>query len=128
MCRKRIVSSSAVYMVVTVGNAEHRLTVRCVQCALHAVRRWRPDRVLLRTRCAATQCWVTLVGANGRWRAEPSSACLLLAPEVGGECLQRHLVFASPAAARQFLARHPALQSFPLISAAHLPQIGNAVE
>lgn len=124
MCRKPIVPSRAVYMVVTVGNEEHRLTVRCVQCALHAVNRWRPDHILLRTRCAATKRWVRLEWAKGQWHAEPSSAVLLLAPEFGSECLHRHMVFTSPKAARKFFSRNPTLKQFPLRTIAQLPEIG----
>jgi len=123
MCRKPIVPSRSVYAVFTVGSQDYRLTFRCIACALHAAERWHPNRALLRTRCVATNRWVTLKWADGRWLAEPESARLLLAPEVGGECLNRHLVFSNPSAARRFLARHPALKTFPLLPATQLPKV-----
>ncbi|MFN4179766.1 MAG: hypothetical protein ACK4I8_05600, partial [Armatimonadota bacterium] len=70
MCQKTVVPSQAVYAIVTVGESSHRFTVRCIQCALHAVKKWNPDRALLRTRCAATKRWVTLEWAKGQWHAE----------------------------------------------------------
>ncbi len=123
MCQKPIVPSRAVYAIFATGGPTYRLTFRCIQCALHAAERWHPDRALLRTRCVATNRWVTLKWADGRWLAEPASARLLLAPEVGGECLNRHLVFANPSVARRFLARHPALKTFSLLSADQLPKV-----
>ncbi len=124
MCQKAVVPSRAVYAIVTVGESSHRFTVRCIQCALNAVKRWNPDRALLRTRCAATKRWVTLEWTKGQWRTEPASVRLLLAPKVSGECLQRHLVFSNPNVAKKFLVHNPALQSSPLFSINQLSRVG----
>lgn len=124
MCQKAIVPSRAVYAVILVGESEHRLTVRCIQCAFHAVKRWNPDRALLRTRCAATKRWVTLEWTKGQWRADPTTVRLLLAPEVGGECLHRHLVFVNSTVAQKFLVHNPELRSFPLLSVNQLSSAG----
>ncbi len=115
MCQKPIAFSRAIYVVLVTHKQTERLTVRCIQCAFHLLRQRRAERALLRTRCAATKRWVTLRW-NGRWRAQPSSVRLLIAPETNGECLDRHLVFASEQVARQFLTRHPSLRTFSLLS------------
>jgi hypothetical protein len=116
MCQKPIVPSRAVYAVFIAGGQTHRLTFRCIRCALHAAERWHPERALLRVRCAATGRWVAFRFNEHRWSAHPASARLLLAPEKGGECLDRHLVFSHPKAAHRFLRSHRSLASTPLLS------------
>lgn len=103
MCQKTIVPSRAVYARLVVNGQTHRLTFRCIRCALHAIGRWHPEQALLRTRCVATGRWVTFCLNRRHWTAQPPSACLLLAPEKDGECLDRHLVFSHPKVARRFL-------------------------
>lgn len=121
MCRKPLVPLRAVYAVFVTAGQTHRLTLRCIRCALHAFKRWHPDQALMRVRCVGTKRWVTFRWDGHRLTAQPSSACLLLAPEKEGECLDRHLVFARPEVARSFLRTHPSLASTPLLS------IGQAV-
>ena len=116
MCQKPIVPSRAVYAVFAVGGPTYRLTFRCIQCALHAAGRWHPERALLRVRCAATGRWVTFRFNGHHWSAHPAFARLLLAPEKGGECLDRHLVFSHLKVARRFLRSHRSLASTPLLS------------
>ena len=116
MCQKPIVPSRAVYAVFAAGGPTYRLTFRCIQCALHAAERWHPERALLRTRCVARGRWVTFHFNGHRWSAHPAFARLLLAPEKGGECRDRHLVFSHPKVARRFLRSHRSLASTPLLS------------
>ncbi len=121
MCAKPIVLTRAVYVVLSAKGQTHRLTLRCIRCALQAVKRWKPETALLCTRCVATKRWVTFRW-NGRWQTEPKSARLLLAPEAGGECLNRHLVFASSSVAHRFVQKHPSLRPFPLLTIADVRQ------
>ena len=119
MCVKPIVPSRAVYAVLSVKGQKHRLKLRCIVCALNAVKRWQPETALLRTRCVATKRWVTFKW-DGDWQSEPKMARLLIAPEAGNECLHRHLVFASPSVAHRFVQKRPSLRSFPLLTIAEV--------
>lgn len=81
---------------------------RCIHCALTAQAAAAPATTV-RARAPLTNTEITIRRERDGWSVAPSTAVFLSLPEEGGECMDRHRVFADRAEYDRYLVAHPEL-------------------